>query len=148
MFIILYHRFRNCSQTKCYLFYLLINFKAEKKHSNRSLILNFTLELTPNNFVLYYLKAELLHNSQPSLSIHGTNPVLLVNGVGELEDVSVTESGSGFQFKFTLYTEPASSFTYETTGAVFGVQERQLTNMTASQSKHISFILRIFKLSF
>ena len=83
----------------------------------------------------WLLKAELVHNGQPSLSIHGTLIVELDNGVGEMSDVSVTESGTGFQLKFSLYTEPASSFTYETTSATFEVQPRQLTNLTSSQSK-------------
>ena len=83
----------------------------------------------------WLLKAELLHNGQPSLSIHGSLIVELNNGVGEMSDVSVTESGTGFQLKFSLYTEPSSSFTYETTSATFDVQPRQLTNLTSSQSK-------------
>ena len=83
----------------------------------------------------WFMKAELLHNGQPSLSIHGATTVELKDGIGEMSDVSVTESGTGFQLKFSLYTAPVSTFTYETTSTTFNVQTRQLTNMTEGQSK-------------
>ena len=85
-------------------------------------------------------KAELLHNNQPSTKIHGTKEVEFVNGVAKMDNVRVDMSGSNFQLKFTVYTEPKSDYELSETSAKFSVQPSQKSNTTRKEGKTFNFV--------